>query len=62
MGNGGNRSNPTAVRTAGGRRLAGQRTVAGVARLRRQRVPGLQGAFDQARENARRASRRVAGR
>lgn len=62
MGNGGNRSNPTALRSGGGGRIAGQRTVAGMARLRNQRRPGLQGALDQARSNARRAARRVAGR
>ena len=63
MGNGGGRnSNPTALRTGGGRRLAGQRTMAGVGRLRNQRVPGVAGAVDQARSNARRAARRVARR
>ena len=62
MAKGGNRSNPTALRTAGGRRLAGQRTVNAAGRIRNQRVPGIQGALDQARANNRAAARRVAGR
>ena len=63
MGNGGaNRSNPTALRSAGGRRVAGERTVAGVGRLRRPAAGGLQAQFDQARRNAAAAARRVARR
>lgn len=62
MAKGGNRSNPTALRSGGGRRIAGQRTMGAVGRIRRQRVPGLQGALDQGRQNLRAAARRVAGR
>lgn len=63
MGNGGgNRSNPTAVRTAGGGRLFGQRTLAGIGRLRNPNAGGLTALGNQARRNAARAARRVARR
>lgn len=61
-GNAGGGANPTALRTAGGGRLAGQNTVAAAARVRRPRGGGIQGLLDQGRANNARRARRVAGR
>lgn len=59
MGNGGN---PTALRTGGGTRLAGQRTVNAINRLRGGGGGGLAGIIGRARANNRAAARRRARR
>ena len=56
-----NNSNPTAVRTAGGGRLAGVRTVGAEARLR-NRGGSLTDRFNRARRNVQNRARRVANR
>ena len=61
-GGGASRANPTALRTAGGQRLAGANTVGAAARIRRPRAGGISALLDQARANNIRRARRVARR